>query len=382
MHRKRSKVIQTLIFLGLFFISASVSYFFFLYNKVYLDSSFNPPKNSTPTPTPDPFEPRNVLILGYGGAGHEGGTLTDTMIVAHIIPKQKIVYLISIPRDIWVPIPMKNGTKNFKINHAFSVGIDDKRYPDKLPQYTGVSGAGQLSKEMVKLVTGLQIHNFISVNFDGFKNIVNTLGSINVYVPYSFFDEYYPVKGKEDDTCEFSEEQIVALHATLSGQYLEEAFKCRFETVEFNKGPISMDGETALKFVRSRHSTVNGSDFGRSLRQQAFIVAVKNKLLNLGSFTKMIPVMNNLAKNTQTDIDLKTAFSFITSNFSDKDDFEFKTLSLNTDNVLKDTISDDRQYILIPKAGEGNWEEIHSFVRQSTNPSPTATPTPETTLTN
>lgn len=373
---RRKKLIFSLGLVGLFFISVAISYLFFLYKNVYvapIAQALNP--KSTPTPTPDPLAPRNVLLLGYGGAGHEGGTLTDTMIVAHIIPKSKLVYLISIPRDIWVPIPMKNDTKNFKVNHAFSIGIDDKRYPDKLPQYTGISGAGQLSKEMVKLITGLEIHNFISVNFDGFKNIVNTLGTIKVNVPYYFKDEYYPIKGKEDDTCGLTEEQFKAIHATLSGQLLEQEFKCRFETVEFDKGIAEMDGETALKFVRSRHSTINGSDFGRSLRQQAFIIAIKNKLLSFGSITKIIPALNNLSKNTQTDIDLKTALNLVTDNFQEASDFEIKTVSLNTDNVLTETISWDKQYILIPKKGEGQWEDIHKFIQESITPIATDTPT-------
>ena len=370
----RKKItVFTLLLLGLFFISVSASYLFFIYKKVYV-APVSPPPNATPTPTPDPMAPKNILLLGYGGAGHEGGTLTDTMIVAHLIPKEKKVFLISIPRDIWVPIPMKNGTQNFKINHAFSIGVDEKRFPEKLPQYTGIAGAGLLSREMVGLVTGLKIDNFVSVNFEGFKNIVNILGGINIYVPYSFKDEYYPIKGKEDDTCGLTEEQLTAIHATLSGQLLEQEFKCRFETIEFTKGLILMDGETSLKFVRSRHSDINGGDFGRSLRQQAFIVAVKNKLLSFGSFTKLIPVINSISKNTQTDIDIKSALNFVSSNF-EIGDFEIKTVTLTTDNVLTDTISSDKQYILIPKAGEGNWDEIHKFISDAITQKPTVTQT-------
>ncbi len=360
--KKRKIIATTLILLGLFALSALASYIFFIYKRIYVPGP-TPPLTPifTPTPTPDPFSPVSILLLGYGGPGHEGGTLSDTMIVAHIVPREKKVFLISIPRDLWVPIPMKNGTKNFKINHAFSIGLDDHRYPDKLPQYSGMPGAGLLSKEMATMVTGLPIQYFVAVNFEGFKNIVDSLGGVVVNIPYSFKDEFYPIKGKENDLCGLTEDQLKMIHATLSGQLLEQQFKCRYETLEFTKGPMLMDGETALKFVRSRHSSVNGSDFGRSIRQQAFLIAVKDKLLRVGSIPKIITIINNISKNLQTDIDFGSMLKF-TETGLEISDFEMKTISLNTDNVLDETISPDRQYILIPKSGEEKWDEIHKFI--------------------
>jgi LCP family protein required for cell wall assembly len=360
--KRSKKIFLGILLLGLFFITAGISYFFFLYSKIYVKPSAKTPLvTTTPTPTPDPMAPKNILILGYGGAGHDGGSLTDTIIVAHVIPKEKYVILISIPRDIWIPISMKNGPEYFKLNHAFAVALDTKRFPNKLPQYEGISGAGLLAKESVSLVTGLPIDYFVSLNFDGFRNIVNILNGVNVNVPYSFKDEYYPIKGLEEETCGKTDEEMKLLHATLSGQLLESEFKCRFETLEFKKGLLEMDAETALKFVRSRHSDINGGDFGRSIRQQAFITGVKNKLLSFGSITKIIPVINSLAKNVQTDIDVKTAISLMVENY-DFSDISIKSISLDTDNVLIDKISEDNQYILVPKEGDENWESIKKYL--------------------
>jgi anionic cell wall polymer biosynthesis LytR-Cps2A-Psr (LCP) family protein len=202
------------------------------------------------------------------------------------------------------------------------------------------------------------------MNFDGFKNIVNLLGGASVNVPYSFVDEYYPLKGKEDDVCGKTDEEMKLLHATLSGQLLEKEFKCRFEKIEFKKGSQVMDAETALKFVRSRHSEINGNDFGRSQRQQALIIAVKNQILKVGSIPKIIPLLNNIAKNVQTDIDIKTAINLMADNYQ-LSDIQIKSISLNTDNVLEESQSEDRQYILIPKGGQDNWKAVYDYIQQN-----------------
>jgi LCP family protein required for cell wall assembly len=360
----RKRVYKTVYLVALFILAVAMSYFWRLYSQVYIAPRVIAVEaNATPTPTPDPLGVRNILILGYGGAGHEGGALADTIILAHVKPRDKEIDLISIPRDIWVPIEMKDGEENFKINHAFAIGLDENRYPNKLDKYKGIAGGGLLAKESASLVTGLDVQNFISVNFAGFTNIIDYLGGVDVYVPYSFKDEFYPIKGEEDNACGKSDENLEALEATMSGQKLEEEFKCRFETIEYQKGLQHLDSESALKYVRSRHSAIGGSDFGRSLRQQSVIVAVKNKLLNFGSIGKLIPVLNTIAKNTQTDIDLKSAFD-IMADYGTLDDVEIRTISLNTDNVFKETVSSDGQYILLPKAGEGNWDEIQRYIER------------------
>jgi len=166
--------------------------------------------------------------------------------------------------------------------------------------------------------------------------------------------------------CDKNEEELEAIHATMSGELLEKEFKCRFETLELTKGVNKLDSETALKFVRSRHSDVYGGDFGRSLRQQALITAITNRLLNIGSITKIIPVLNTISMNVQTDIDLKAATDLIRQQ-EDIKDIEITSFSLTTDNVFEEAISDNGQYILIPKDGENNWSVVHEFVDEIFN---------------
>jgi len=364
--KKNSKILVKILFLcGLFLITLSASYFYLSYKKIVVKRSEGAETTPAPTPTPDPLRIRNILLLGYAGGTHDGASLTDTMILLRIYPKDKKILLISIPRDLWVPIPVsKNETQYFKINHSFAIGLDDKKFPDKEEKYRGLYGAGSLTRHAVNIVTGLEPDNFVAINFSGFKSIVDDLGGVQVNVPYSFEDKYYPIEGLEKDTCGKDEAEIKALTATMSGDLLEKEFTCRYETLKFQKGLSALDGETALKFVRSRHSETNGNDFGRALRQQIFLVGIKNKLLKIGSLTKIVSIVNTLTKNVITDIDLNTAFQ-IASEQETFSDFKIESISLTTDNVLMESLSSDRQYILISKDGEGNWENVHKFIEEN-----------------
>jgi anionic cell wall polymer biosynthesis LytR-Cps2A-Psr (LCP) family protein len=80
----------------------------------------------------------NILLLGVGDAGHAGSTLADTMIVASVDPETKDVAMLSLPRDLYVPIP-KNG-KN-KINAAHAFGEMQKRVRDQISRKKWLRGA-------------------------------------------------------------------------------------------------------------------------------------------------------------------------------------------------------------------------------------------------
>jgi LCP family protein required for cell wall assembly len=365
---KKRKFLFIPILLIILIAGASFAFLYQIYKKVVVSTdnviTIGAKISPSPTPTPDPLAPRNILILGYAGGNHEGATLTDTMIVAQIDPKKESVTLISIPRDLWVPIPVEAGkTEKSKINAAFAIGIDDNRYPNKEEKYKGVAGAGTLAKETVQLVTGLKIDNFIAINFEGFTKVIDVLGNIDVNVPETFEDKYYPIQGKENDTCGKSEDDLKMLNATMSGQLLEKEFTCRFETIKFEKGKTTMDSETALKFVRSRHSETNGNDFARSVRQQALIIGIKNKLLRLGTIPKIIPILNTISNNVLTDIDIKTAVDIFKEQPIPKN-IVVKTISLSIDNVLQEALSTDRQYILTPKDSEDNWNVVHDYINE------------------
>ncbi|MBU1166784.1 LCP family protein [Patescibacteria group bacterium] len=190
----------------------------------------------------------NILLIGMGGEGHSGAMLTDTIMVASIKydkeTDQKKIALISIPRDLYVPA---EDNRNHKINSLFSIG--ERKGENQ--------GAITLSKS-VSQVTGLPIHYFVRVDFEGFRKVVDSLGGIDVEVERSFIDEQYP-------TYDFG-----------------------YQTVSFDKGIQTMDGEKSLQFSRSRHGIVTdedggfeGSDFARAARQQRVLEAVKKKAFSV-----------------------------------------------------------------------------------------------------
>jgi polyisoprenyl-teichoic acid--peptidoglycan teichoic acid transferase len=331
-----------------------------------------------PTPTPDPLAPFAIALLGYGGGGHDGGLLTDSIIVAKIIPKQQQVVLISVPRDLWIELPIaSDSTKPFKINAAYAIGSDKKQYLNRPAEYQGEHGGGALAKYALEQVVGVPIQRYLAVSFASFQTSVDTLGGVDVMVPFSFTDEFYPIAGKEDDACEKSPEDIAALTATMSGYKLEQQFVCRYEVITFAKGTQHMDGTTALKFVRSRHSSTNGSDFGRSLRQQAFVRAVKQKVFSFSFVPKLPQLIEKNLKHITTDIDVGL-FAQLLTTYPNPADFSISTISLSDQNVLKPTKSADGQYILVPKEPATGWQSIQAYIteqeQQLTLPTATVSP--------
>jgi polyisoprenyl-teichoic acid--peptidoglycan teichoic acid transferase len=356
---------QKLFYLGaiiitLFLTTAGVySYWFF--SKITVKSSPTTYEISalslSLSPTPDPLKPLNLVLLGYGGADHPGGLLSDTIIAVHINHRQQKTYLISIPRDLWVSLPVTEAGLNTKINAAFAIGNDDRRYPDKPDRYRGEAGGGNLAKDLVSQVTNLPIEYFIAIDFRGFESIIDKLGGVNVLVPYSFDDYYYPLKGSEEDLCDKSVEEIESLTATLSGHLLEHMFTCRFEPLHFDRGTQYLDGSTALKFVRSRHSNVNGGDFGRALRQQALLIAIKEKLTGPAFVTKLIPLLNELAYHLRTDATIDVITDLALKRY------DLISITLNEDNVLTHSVSSDGQYILTPQdTHQLGWTSIHEYL--------------------
>lgn len=306
----------------------------------------------------------NILLLGYGGAGHEGGALSDSIIVINFSPKEKKINLISIPRDLWVEIPIRSDiSQNFKINHAYAIGLDDNLYPLKEPQYKGEVGAVTLVKEVVGGVVGMKIDYVVAVDFDGLKNIVDTLSGVEVNVPVTFDDYFYPIKGSENDTCGKSAAEIARLHEQYSDTALHHQFECRYEHIHFDQGHTQMNGEEALKFTRSRASAQHGGDFARSERQQALLLGIKDKLLSTYSIGKIDELFEQFSAMVRTDLDLSTIKSLV-SILGEPGDYNIKFVGVSDENVLVSTKSLDGQFILIPKQGEGIWSEVHTFVRE------------------
>ena len=335
----------------------------------------------------------NFLLLGYGGGNHDGTYLTDTIMVANIDIKVKKVTLFSIPRDLWVRLPTKSGADfHTKINAVYQLELFPKDFPD-LKQTS--------AKITISQITGLPIDGYVSVNFQGFIKAVDILGGIDVEVRRSFTDPEYPIEGKEKELCDKDTEELFKKAEPFitpgfnpeerdrqfkDNPKLEEfvknassspelAFPCRYEKLEFKQGLTHMDGSTALKFSRSRHSPEDGGDFNRALRQQQVIEAVKNKVISLGFIPKIIPLMDEFKRDVKTDIGMDIIKKFIGEADKSKE-YKINSFVLTDQNVFKNAVSDDGQYILIPNEGMDNWKGIQIIIKnmiEAITPAPTAT---------
>jgi len=272
----------------------------------------------------------NVLLLGIGGRGHEGGLLTDTIMLASIIPETGEVALLSIPRDMIVPI---DGYGWRKINNVNAYAEVEK------PGSGGLAISQSLSR-----VLDIPIHYYVRVDFYGFEQIIDELGGVDIEVENTINDLSYPILGEEEN----------------------ESYENRFEHLYIEEGLHHMDGSLALKYSRSRHTAgIEGSDFARSHRQQQVLAAVKDKVTDLRILfkPKMISnILSTLEEHISTNVKIWEAvkmWNIVKDTSSEQ--ITTKSLDNSPDGLLVDSITPDGAYVLEPRTGD--FEEIQYLVK-------------------
>lgn len=212
---------------------------------------------------------KNILVVGSdsraGANAKYGRNLStmqsDTLMVLHIAANRKWATAVSFPRDSWVEIPActrGNGSKSsphhFKINEAFSIGGDSG----------SITKAAACTIKTVEKNTGLRIDHFTSVDFQGFKGMVNALGGIEVCPKYAIHDK--------------------KAH------------------LDMDAGCQNVRDEKALGYVRTRYSVGDGSDLGRIGRQQEFMKALAAKAQSkLTSPGELYDFLKSATKSITTD---------------------------------------------------------------------------------
>lgn len=247
--------------------------------EIFYDTgSSSLPALTTPQPGATPIAPQelprwsghervNVLLLGIDEReGEEGPWRTDTMIVLTLDPATMSAGMLSIPRDLWVTIPGYELRNKITTAHFFGDSLD---YP---------GGGPALARDTVTLNLGIPIHFYIRANFTAFETFVNEIGGIDIYVPETIDDDYFP------DRYTFGYDPF----------YLE-------------AGQHHLDGETALKYARTR--VTFGGDFDRSQRQQAVILAVRDQVVRLDQLPRLISkapsLMSTLGDAVRTNMSLE-----------------------------------------------------------------------------
>ena len=278
----------------------------------------------------------NILLLGIGGAGHDGPYLTDTIILAQVRPQTSEVTLVSVPRDLLAELPNNLGER--KINAVFAEGINRTKDWNE---------SGRWIRMAVERLSGQTIPYFAVIDFSGFERAIDEVGGLDINVDRAFDDFTYPVAGKEDAENEWE----------------------RYEHLHFDQGLRHMDGSLALKFTRSRHGNNNeGSDFSRSQRQQKVIKAFKDKMLKLNLITSAGTINNLLgifADNFHTNLTPGEIFRLYdivkTRNIQ-----SFLSLSLDPQTGLVcPTSSETNGYILVPCEGKTSLDIQNYFKNAS-----------------
>ncbi|MGH7245416.1 MAG: LCP family protein [Candidatus Levyibacteriota bacterium] len=303
----------------------------------------------------------SILLLGTGGANHDGPNLTDTIIYATIDLKTDKVTLVSIPRDLWVA-DVANGNGG-KINEAYADGQLNNQHKGLL-----------LAKTIVGNVVGQPIHYGFRIDFGGFMKAVDLLGGIDVHVQNTLDDYNYPIDGKEDDACGHSAIDVQTFMASAPADLAQwDFFPCRYMHLHVPAGVVHMDGQTALEFVRSRHGVgEEGSDFARSRRQQLVIEAFRAQALSAGTLfnpAKIIGLYTILKDSIDTDISQEDFGAFISlaqklksatiqSAVLDEGDAVQNRAGLLTEGA----VSVYNGFFLIPRVGETNYSEIQAYV--------------------
>jgi len=252
----------------------------------------------------------NVLLLGMRGANDPaGGTLADTIMLVSIEPAQNKVAFLSIPRDLYVTDPNSGGKEKINAVHA----------------YGEQKGAGQGLASMEKIigeVTGLPINYAASINFDGFKQLINAIGGVDITLDAPFeeavqFDQphvcgsFFNVPtGKFDTKTKDVKDKLTGrvIGQKITKQYPlctapPDTEDCGGD-FKLPAGKQTLNGDQTLCYVRSRETT---SDFERAKRQQIVLQLVKDKATSIGTladFSKVNKILDSLGDNVRTDMQL------------------------------------------------------------------------------
>jgi LCP family protein required for cell wall assembly len=198
----------------------------------------------------------NLLLIGIGGDEHPGGgkELADALMLISLKPSTHQVAVVSIPRDLWVPIG-RYGTH--RINRAHAIG-EDSGYP---------GGGPGLVTDTVSQVFGQPVHAYARIDFKAFEKIVDDLGGVDIYVQRPFYDFLF-----------------------------HDGFRAGWQ---------HMNGKRALAYARYRYiAGPEGDNYARELRQQQVMAAVRQRLSRAtpGELLRLVSSVEAVSDATQTNM--------------------------------------------------------------------------------
>ncbi len=240
-----------------------------------------------------------VNIALFGVDSREGdedeSARSDTIIIVSIDPETKTAGMMSIPRDLQVDIP-NLGTE--KINAAYA------------------QGGRELARAVVEYHFDINVHYYAEVDFVGFINIVDTIGGVVIDNPATIKDDDY-----------------------------------EWTRVYFPTGVQHMDGETALRYVRTRY---DDNDFARGQRQQQVLRALRQQGIRLNLITQARSLLQDVEENFRTDLSMRQSLGLarLANDIEGEDIESYSMIDCTTEDYVPDLY-----YYLIP-----DWDCIHGVV--------------------
>lgn len=278
----------------------------------------------------------NIALLGIGGEGHDGAFLTDTIMISSIDPIQNESALLSIPRDLWVK---PDGSGATKINAVFAYAREAALSKNPSDKNAATKAGAAATEKVLSSVLGIPIHYFVVVDFNGFVQAVNTVGGLDINVT-----------------------QDTAVKETLWDPMTRKTF-----ILNAQPGLRHMDGQTALFYSRSRHTSPRG-DFSRADRQRQVIEAFKIKVESAGTYAnpvKVTQLLSSFGDHVRTDLSINEVSRLYDVGKKITPDKTSSISLADVNNPLVTTGMIGNQSVVLPKAGAFNFSDIQSYVRNS-----------------
>ncbi len=265
----------------------------------------------------------NILMIGFGGEGHDGAYLADSIQILSVDPSTDRTTTVPIPRDLWIE-GVASYPQNGKVNEVFQTGFNEG----------GLERGGALLAEVLSEVTGLQVEHWLSIDFAGFREMVDAVGGVTIDNPVAFS---YTTSGAQHNAGNWS-----------SGS--------------FEAGELHLDGDRALAYSRARFTNVvaESTDFARSVRQARVLSALRRDIGDggLGSILPGLGLMDAMEGRVLTDLSVIALFLLSSHLSSDC------RVEITDGTILSPLTNTIGQYILIPRdwAGPGSYGGFRAFI--------------------
>ena len=287
----------------------------------------------------------NFLIFGTAeddeGGMHGGANLTDSLMVMSVNQKTKDVFMVSIPRDLWVEFGAAclSGYQG-KVNEVYSCYSNDGE--------DEAAGAAGLQKKIGSIL-GLDIQYYVHLNFTAVVELVDAVGGVDV-------------------TIESNPKGMGILDRNFDWKC---GYRCYY--VKYEDGERAhLDGEHALALSRARNAAggygLAAGNFDREKNQQKIIKALREKALSTGTLTnlgKVTSIMNALGNNLRTNIDTKEIQTLM-SIASETSDNAIASLTLvDEEDPLVTTCSVGAASAVCPTAGRYSYTAIQAYIKKN-----------------